>query len=88
MVCDIKHEEKLAYLRQVNDAGVSNIEMECTALASLCRLTGVKCAVICVALLDRLEGDQVRGREGGREGGTPSLIRTTEITWTGLHMWF
>ena len=49
----------MAYLRQVRDAGIVNIEMECTALAALCRKTNVKCAVVCVALLNRLKGDQV-----------------------------
>ena len=39
--------------------GISNIEMECTALAALCHKARVKCAVVCVTLLDRLLGDQV-----------------------------
>ena len=59
VVCEIEEKEKMEYLQKVNDAGVSNIEMECTALASLCHLCSVKCAVVCVALLDRLKGDQV-----------------------------
>ena len=59
VVCEISQEKKLAYLQQVKEAGIRNIEMECTAMASLCKLTGVKCAVVCVALLNRLEGDQV-----------------------------
>lgn len=58
-MCEISQEEKMEYLQRVKEAGVKNIEMECTAIASLCRLTGVKCAVVCVALLDRLKGDQV-----------------------------
>ena len=33
--------------------------MEATAMASLCYKAGVKCAIVCVALLDRLQGDQV-----------------------------
>ena len=33
--------------------------MEATALASLCNKVGVKCAIVCVTLLDRLHGDQV-----------------------------
>ena len=60
VVCEIStHQEKLTYLQRVKEAGISNIEMECTAIASLCKMTGVKCAVVCVALLDRLKGDQV-----------------------------
>ena len=49
----------MEHLKKVRDAGVKNIEMECTALASLCHHTNVKCAVVCVALLNRLKGDQV-----------------------------
>lgn len=58
-VSEISEEEKMTYLRRVKEAGISNIEMECTAIASLCNKTGVKCAVVCVTLLDRLKGDQV-----------------------------
>ena len=60
IVCEIEEKEKMQYLKEVNDAGISNIEMECTAMASLCRQASVKCAVVCVTLLDRLKGDQVR----------------------------
>ena len=49
----------MQYLHHVRDAGVINIEMECTAIASLCHHTNVKCAIVCVALVDRLKGDQV-----------------------------
>ncbi len=59
IVCEIDEREKMKYLRDANEAGISNIEMECTAIASLCRLASVKCAVVCVTLLDRLKGDQV-----------------------------
>ena len=48
------------HLHQLKDNGVVNIEMECTAIASLCHHTNVKCAVVCVTLLDRLKGDQVQ----------------------------
>ena len=61
-VCEISHQQKLTYLQRVKEAGISNMEMECTAIASLCRMTGVRCAVVCVALTDRLKGDQVLAR--------------------------
>ena len=48
------------HLHQLKDNGIVNIEMECTAIASLCHRTNVKCAVVCVTLLDRLHGDQVQ----------------------------
>ena len=47
------------HLHQLKDKGIVNIEMECTAISSLCYQTNVKCAVVCVTLLDRLKGDQV-----------------------------
>ena len=43
----------------LKDKGIVNIEMECTAIASLCHYTSVKCAIVCVALVNRLKGDQV-----------------------------
>ena len=46
----------MEHLKQVKEAGVKNIEMECTAISSLCYHTSVKCAVVCVALLNRLKG--------------------------------
>ena len=58
-VCQFEDKDKMAYLKRVQAAGVVNIEMECTALSSLCYQAGMKCAVVCVTLLDRLEGDQV-----------------------------
>ncbi|RMB92566.1 hypothetical protein DUI87_31020 [Hirundo rustica rustica] len=59
-LCSFSNEKKLEYLRRAYDAGVRNIEMESTAFAALCGLCGLKAAVVCVALLDRLEGDQIR----------------------------
>ncbi|XP_053925291.1 uridine phosphorylase 2 isoform X2 [Cuculus canorus] len=59
-LCSFSREKKLNYLKRAYDAGVRNIEMESTAFAALCRLCGLKAAVVCVALLDRLEGDQIR----------------------------
>ncbi|XP_005049808.1 PREDICTED: uridine phosphorylase 2 isoform X1 [Ficedula albicollis] len=58
--CSFSSEKKLEYLRRAYDAGVRNIEMESTAFAALCGLCGLKAAVVCVTLLDRLEGDQIR----------------------------
>ena len=57
--CDYTLEQKMQYLRDAYDAGVKNFEMECTAFTSLCLRAGIRAAVVCVALLNRLEGDQV-----------------------------
>jgi uridine phosphorylase len=59
-VCEHSDEQKMDFLRRAHSRGVVNIEMECTAIYSLCRLTGYKCAAVCVTLLDRLKGDQVK----------------------------
>ncbi|CAN0158481.1 unnamed protein product [Bubo scandiacus] len=67
-LCSFSSEQKLDYLKRAYDAGVRNIEMESTAFAALCRLCGLRAAVVCVVLLDRLEGDQIRApREVLRE---------------------
>nr|QOK99934.1 uridine phosphorylase 2 [Sparus aurata] len=58
-LCSFSHEEKLEYLRKAYEAGVRNIEMESTVFAAMCRVCGLKAAVICVALLNRFEGDQI-----------------------------
>ena len=57
--CDYTADDKMAYLRQLNTAGVKNIEMESEAFAALTHRAGIRAAVICVALLNRLNGDQV-----------------------------
>lgn len=50
----------MEFLNRLCDFGVVNIEMECTIFAALTHHAGIKAAIVCVALLDRLKGDQVR----------------------------
>ncbi|RVE42100.1 hypothetical protein evm_013245 [Chilo suppressalis] len=57
--CDFTEADKMEYLESIHKAGVVNIEMESLAFAALTHHAGVKAAVICVTLLDRLKGDQV-----------------------------
>lgn len=57
--CRISLEQKMARLKELNQAGVFNIEMEATVFASMCRSAGIPGAIVCVTLLDRLMGDQV-----------------------------
>ena len=59
VMCEHSEEEKMSYLKMLRKNGVYNIEMECTALTSLCLISKIKCADVCVTLLDRLNGDQV-----------------------------
>ena len=57
--CSYTKEDKLEYLRFLKENGVSNIEMESTCFAALTHQAGIRSAVVCVALLDRLNEDQV-----------------------------
>ncbi|MEE6515322.1 hypothetical protein FKM82_023976 [Ascaphus truei] len=57
--CSYTEEEKMQYLRAAYDAGVRNIEMESSVFAAMCNICGLQAAVVCVTLLNRLEGDQI-----------------------------
>ncbi|XP_016893270.1 uridine phosphorylase 1 isoform X2 [Cynoglossus semilaevis] len=57
--CSYTEKDKQEYLHKAKEAGVCNIEMEATAVAAMCNLSGLRAAVVCVTLLDRLKGDQV-----------------------------
>ncbi|XP_046903846.1 uridine phosphorylase 2 isoform X2 [Hypomesus transpacificus] len=58
-LCSFSPEEKQEYLRSAHEAGVRNIEMESTVFAAMCRVCGIKAAVVCVTLLNRFDGDQI-----------------------------
>lgn len=57
--CDFTEADKMNYLNKLHDFGVVNIEMESTIFAALTHHAGIRAAVVCVTLLDRLKGDQV-----------------------------
>lgn len=57
--CDYTEEQKCEFLDKLQDAGVVNIEMESAQFAAMCQHAGVKGAVLCATLLDRIKGDQV-----------------------------
>lgn len=58
--CDFSEQDKMDYLEKLKDFGVVNIEMEATIFAALTLHAGIKSAIVCVSLLNRLQGDQVR----------------------------
>lgn len=59
-VCEYTKSEQQAYLKMLKEKGVNNIEMECSAMAALCFKASVRCAIVCVVLVNRLiNGDQV-----------------------------
>lgn len=57
--CDFTEADKMEYLEKLRDFGIVNIEMECTIFAALTHHAGIRSAICCVTLLDRLKGDQV-----------------------------
>ncbi|MDH5533010.1 MAG: uridine phosphorylase [Candidatus Pacebacteria bacterium] len=51
--------EKMDFLQLAYDKGVRNIEMEAAIIGAFCREAGIPAAVVCAAILNRLDGDQV-----------------------------
>ena len=53
-------EDKFDFLQDIHDNyGIRNIEMEAHILSAFTHRVGVNCSIICVTLLNRLNGDQV-----------------------------
>ncbi|KAK7092822.1 hypothetical protein V1264_008510 [Littorina saxatilis] len=57
--CDHTEGEKMEFLRRMHQQGIRNIEMESLCFAAYSYRAGIKSAVVCVTLLDRLKGDQI-----------------------------
>ncbi|KAG7274453.1 hypothetical protein CRUP_001418 [Coryphaenoides rupestris] len=57
--CSYTEKDKQDYLAKAYASGVRNIEMESSVFAAMCKLSGLKAAVVCVTLLDRQQGDQL-----------------------------
>lgn len=58
-ICEYTAEDKMEFLRTASAAGVKNIEMEARGFAAFCHKLHIPVAVVCVTLLNRLNGDQV-----------------------------
>lgn len=58
-ICEYSREDKMHFLQKASDAGVRNIEMEARGFAAFCHRLNIPVGVACVALLNRLNGDQV-----------------------------
>ena len=54
-ICDHTEANKMEYLKQARERGVINIEMEANYLIAMCHKIGLRNAVVCVALNNRLE---------------------------------
>ena len=57
--CNFTLDQKMKRLEEISKSGVVNIEMEAITFASMCRRAGIPGAIVCVTLVNRLEGDQV-----------------------------
>uniref|UniRef100_A0AC35TUX1 PNP_UDP_1 domain-containing protein n=1 Tax=Rhabditophanes sp. KR3021 TaxID=114890 RepID=A0AC35TUX1_9BILA len=57
--CEYTSEDKFSFLKQLVTMGCKNFEMESTCFAAMTRRANIKAAIVCVALLNRLDGDQV-----------------------------
>lgn len=57
--CEYTSENKMKFLQECSENGIKNIEMESLCFTGLLNHANLKAAVICVSLVDRLNGDQV-----------------------------
>ncbi|KAH8400743.1 hypothetical protein KR009_000713, partial [Drosophila setifemur] len=57
--CEYSPDQKKAYMEELQSKDVKNIEMESLAFAALTTRANIHSAVVCVALLNRLNGDQI-----------------------------
>lgn len=57
--CGYSPKEKVIYLEHIYNRGIRNIEMESLVFGALTHQAHIRAAVVCVSLLDRLQGDQV-----------------------------
>uniref|UniRef100_A0A0N4ZSU0 PNP_UDP_1 domain-containing protein n=1 Tax=Parastrongyloides trichosuri TaxID=131310 RepID=A0A0N4ZSU0_PARTI len=57
--CNYTEKDKFDFLKRIYKLGVRNFEMESTCFASLLNRANIKGAIICVALLNRFNGDQI-----------------------------
>ena len=65
------------YLKTVAEAGVKNMEMEALVFGALTHMAGIRSAVVCVTLLDRLKGDQVTSNAQWETWGGHLLFKCT-----------
>ncbi|CAL1536192.1 unnamed protein product [Lymnaea stagnalis] len=55
--CDYTQEERAAFLSKLRQMGVVNLEMESAGVLGMARKVGIKAAVVCVVLVDRMEAE-------------------------------
>jgi len=58
-ICEHTLSQKMEFLSNAHKAGVRNIEMESDCVVAFCNKVGIRVGVVCAAILNRLDGDQV-----------------------------
>ncbi|VDD93207.1 unnamed protein product [Enterobius vermicularis] len=58
--CDYTEKDKFDFLNELHSKGVRNIEMEATCFSAMTHRAGIKAAIVCTTILDRMKGDQVQ----------------------------
>ena len=63
--CSIEEADKLAWLKELSvDHDIINFEMEAPLFLAFCRRAGIPSAIMCCAMLNRFEGDQITTPKG------------------------
>lgn len=75
--CRFSSEDRLDFLHKLKSKHIMNIEMEGVTFAGYCYEANVNFAIICVGLLNRLEGDQVVLTESDYSTFTQNLFQLT-----------
>jgi len=58
-ICPYDEKDKMDFLKLAHEKGVRNIEMESVMFGAFCKSVGVRGAVVCTTLVNRLLGDQI-----------------------------
>merc|ERR1712050_645888 len=52
-------DDKMKFLQKAYNAGIRNIEMEAPAFGAFCNRAGIRGAIVCCSIVNRLKGDQI-----------------------------
>merc|ERR1712050_484181 len=52
-------DDKMKFLQKAYNAGIRNIEMEAPAFGAFCNRAGIRGAIVCCSIVNRLRGDQI-----------------------------
>lgn len=73
--CRFTSDDRLKFLHKLKSKNIVNIEMEGVTFAAFCREHNINFAIVCVGLLNRLEGDQVHLTEQDYSQFTSNLFK-------------